>query len=357
MIACVDLFHSTALLRGRCELDAAACASNDASGDSLDFCAWTPAEARQVAEQACGWLGACEAPLGQNAFGPCMVAALMAYDCSISPNHRVKGATHELWACLAQLADAGSCDAVRHCVLPGGGQCEAGEFSECVPSGGGASTIRVECSDGAAHVENCALWGQACQTQGAVGAVCGIGTLGDGGLSCLPQTPLGSCSGTPRSQLAWCAPDGGLVGVDCASSGAGYCALFPPGAKTWLACVAESDAGADAGCAASLASTCANGVATSCPSQVPETIDCRSLLGSDAACQAGRLEPPFDWTSPCVQSPASCTMDHCDDAGAVLVSCARGAPFMLNCASAGLNQCQIAGARDGSPQRAVCTPP
>ena len=121
LVACFDLFHSTAGLHDACDLDAAACADDAASPDAApagtDFCSWSPAQARDNATHACAWLGACESPLGHDAFGPCMVDALLAYDCTANPNHPSRGKGHTFWDCLWQV---GSCADVTACVFPGG---------------------------------------------------------------------------------------------------------------------------------------------------------------------------------------------------------------------------------------------
>src|SRR5580698_2113186 len=107
--ACVDLFHSTSDVLDKCQLDAAAC--------PLDFCAPASSQtAESSAEHACAWLGACESPIGGNAFGPCMVQARLAFDCKLNPNHPVKGQVHALWECLARVK---TCSDVRECIVPG----------------------------------------------------------------------------------------------------------------------------------------------------------------------------------------------------------------------------------------------
>src|ERR1700760_2638033 len=94
LVACLDLFHSTHDIETACEIDAArpGCPRPRAVVDAgTDFCAWTREEADTNARSACSWLGACETPLGNNAFGPCYFRALMAFDCEANPNHPVRG--------------------------------------------------------------------------------------------------------------------------------------------------------------------------------------------------------------------------------------------------------------------------
>ena len=64
-----------------------------------------------AALRACSWLGACEGPIGTNAFGPCYFRALMAYDCAANPNHRSRNKAHALWDCLQRVETCGEVDA------------------------------------------------------------------------------------------------------------------------------------------------------------------------------------------------------------------------------------------------------
>jgi len=112
LVACVDLFHSTSDVLTACQRDAQApgCTLEAGVDAGTDFCAWSDEVARQNAAHACAWLGACESPLGRNAFGSCMFEALLAYDCAANPDHRAKGKAHALWDRLWQ---ANSCEAVN----------------------------------------------------------------------------------------------------------------------------------------------------------------------------------------------------------------------------------------------------
>jgi len=175
LMACIDLFHSTSDVLTACQLDAQApgCGKEAGVDASTNFCDWTDDVARQHAAHACAWLGACESPLGRNAFGSCMFQALLAYDCAANPNHPVKGKTHDLWDCLSQ---ATSCGAVNACVFPQGPQaCGGGPFVTCATQDGGFNAdVRVEClaDKDPANGENCALWGQTCGGDLSLG-VCG----------------------------------------------------------------------------------------------------------------------------------------------------------------------------------------
>jgi hypothetical protein len=349
LVACFDLLHSTSDVLTACELDAAHPGCDVVTKAETDFCAWTPEEARQHALHACTWLGACEAPMGNNAFGPCYFRALMAYDCRANPNHRAEQAAHGLWDCLQAAASCGDVDSCifRDASLPG---CpDPGVYTGCSPT---ARDVRVLCADGGgeplprARGENCALWGQTCTGGSGQGVCAGEAS----GLSCSRE-----CAG---NALHWCvaSDDGGPGvdrGIDCTSNGAGKCGGFPsPDAAQWLACRPDSDAST---CAPDASATCDDGRAIMCPSGVLESLDCAALLGSTAACSAGELSPPFDWTSPCSLSPSACDSDSCD--GGVITSCERGAAFTVNCAAEGLGACRLVGTDPGSAPRAACAPP
>jgi hypothetical protein len=371
--ACLDLFHSTAgivtacqadpTLVG-CERDASAPAPRDA-GDAGDgagggsVCAPTSLQARQEADRACAWLGACETPAGRNAFGPCTLQARMAYDCASNPNHRVAGSALAFWRCLLGAA---SCDDVDRCVFPGGEPpCPLGSaFASCGSPDGGNIDVLVVCdgTGGAAHGESCAMGGQTCTLGGDAGAAC----TGSAGFDC--DNP--ACDGT--TMLRWC-PFGATAsidqGIDCADNGAGACAVFPSQENPlWAACVAAGAGDAATACAPEPTATCDEaGVATSCASGVTETIDCATLLGApgnSSACAPGMFTRSFDWTSPCGFIPPTCASDTCDDAGAALLGCARGATLPVDCAEAGLGPCAmvpVAGDDSGAALGAACAAP
>jgi len=346
LAACFDLFHSTDDVLTACQIDSAAAGCGLDAG--LELCAPTARAARQQAEHACAWLGACDTPLGGDAFGPCMIEGLMAFDCTANPSHRFKGKAADLWACLGTVR---SCADVDGCLFPGGREpCGSGQYTACgSPSSGRASNadVRFECQDGGlVGGENCALRGQTCSS-GASGALCS----GYGAGAC-PVTGSG-CYGT--SSIHWCT-DGGDVGIDCSSFGTQRCSGFPTvdSGVQWVACVPEVDAGPAATCAPDASATCAGGVALSCPTGFVESLDCTALLGSPAACAASPLAPPFDWTSACtLESSPRCASDSCD--AAVLTGCGRGAAFTVDCASQGLGACQLRTTDDGA--RAACSAP
>lgn len=356
--ACTDLFHSTDDFLTQCQLDAAACSllevdagTNVEAGDPVDFCSWTSATAQQRAAHACAWLGACQTPLGNNAFGACVFQAMLAYDCASNPSHRATGETRRLWACLASVR---TCDDVSRCVLPSGTvQCSDLNYVACLETLGSASasTVRIECSDAGYHGENCALWGEACNTT-ATGGACGAAETagcGDGGAP-------SSCNGS----MLMC--DNGQTAFDCSGNGSQACTAAHAPAE--LACI-PNDAGSGPSCAPDAMATCSDGVASSCPTGVPESIQCGTLLGVgnvNAACAPGPLAGGFDWTSPCTLKPPECTADACGDAGAdassaTLVGCVRGAAASLDCKSEGLGPCRLVPTHAGTEVRPACTPP
>jgi hypothetical protein len=357
LAACVDLFHSTSDILTACELDATTpgCATDAAIDAPLetgptDFCAWTPTEARDHARHACAWLGACETPLGRNAFGSCMFQALLAYDCAANPSHPARNKAHGLWDCLSRVNGCGDVD---QCVFPHGPQtCKSkpdGSFVDFVQCStvGGNGDVRVECSqaDSSTHGENCALWGQTCANTSGVEAIC----AGDpGGATCTSSTCVGG------SLLSWCA-DGGNVGLDCASNGRQACALQGAGDAAQPVCAPAGDGGA---CAVDASATCSGGIAVSCPDGVVEQVNCASLLGATpdaSACAAGALSPPFDWTSPCAVSPPTCTHDTCQ--GTMLTGCWKGAMFTVDCSLEGLLTCSTTMTDLGAVTNAACAHP
>jgi hypothetical protein len=356
LVACIDLFHSTSDVLTACQLDGQAPGCEAGVDASTDFCEWTDDLARQNAAHACAWLGACESPLGRNAFGSCMFEALLAYDCAANPNHPVKGKTHALWDCLWQAA---SCDAVNACVFPQGPQaCGGGPFVTCATQDGGVNAdVRVEClaDKDPANGENCALWGQTCGGDLSLG-VCG-GSAGLAAIDCTKE----SCDNT---MLHVCDDAGRDIGIDCMSNGAQRCGGFPDTSVRWVACVPQSDGGA---CAADASAQCVNGVAVSCPAGVTESVDCLTLLQNAHACQPGRLSPPYDWTSPCFvasddndageggEPDASSCTESCS--GSTPTACYRGAAFPLDCSLVKLGPCHEVTTDQGTTMNIACTPP
>jgi hypothetical protein len=347
LVACFDVLHSTADIRAACEIDPSL------AGCSTDFCAWSADEAEAHALHACAWLGACETPMGNDAFGPCMFRARMAYDCKANPQHAVRGAAHAVWDCLQR---ARSCAEVDACVFEQHEvhcQPTATTGTACVPT---LPDLRVACdaADGGTtrpRGENCALSGQTCDP---VSATCtGRGSAAACSRTC-EDGLLHWCSVDPTAVLSADAGSAVDEGIDCTNNGAGACAFVPPNAAvaSWVACEPASSAGA---CTPDASASCTGGVATSCLTGHLESVDCDTLLGSPGACTPGPLAPLFDWTSPCSLSPPQCSDDTCN--GDLLTSCERGAPFNARCSSQGLGPCRLVATEEASAPRAACTPP
>jgi hypothetical protein len=348
--ACFDLLHSTADVLTACEIDASHPGCSTASKGETDFCAFGHDEARRHALHACAWLGACESPIGNNAFGACYFRALMAYDCAANPDHPVRGRAHALWDCLQQVTTCGDVDT---CVFGDTPRTHCGTVGTYTSCAEGDPEVRVLCTDGgvapyarAAGSENCAMWGQRCA---AGGGGCSIDPTT---LDCVP-----GCD--PSGALHWCVAeaDGGSAvdrGIDCATNGAMSCGGFPTAQEAlWVACRPQSDGAA---CTPDASAVCgSDGRAVMCPSGVRETLDCATLMGSTLACTAGALSPPFDWTSPCSRSPSACVTDSCD--GDELTSCERGAAFRVSCAAQHLGDCRMVTVEPGAAPRAACGPP
>jgi hypothetical protein len=356
LVACFDLFHSTSGIVSSCDVDAQACrdagpqADGPAGDAGTDFCSGG-FDAVANAQHACAWLGACETPKGNNAFGTCMFNALLAYDCSANPNHLVRGKAHALWDCLWQVQ---TCAEVTRCIFPEGlppCQWNGTNFTACGNASGlqGNADVRIECIDvdgGLAVGENCALTGQTCSyADGGASCTGAAGFACPQGVSACASPQLQQCSGNVD------------VGIDCASNGAGACGGFPTAVDAgWVACVPGGDTGGDSGCTPSLQASCTpSGYATSCPSGVPESVYCPDLLQTNGSvCVEGPLSPTFDWTSACMV-PGGCTSDSCDADGGVVVGCARGASYPLDCASQLLGPCQMVITDVGAAMHAACT--
>jgi hypothetical protein len=366
LVACFDLFHSTDDILTACQRDARTPGCQEEATvveagveAGTDFCAWPETEARAHAESACAWLGACEGPLGRNAFGSCMFAALLAFDCHANPDHPAKGKARTLWDCLWQ---ARTCSAVDTCVFPQGRPlCAGGRFVTCAAQDGGPpnADVRVECfaDGGVPSGENCALWGQTCG--GDLGDGVCAGSAGSAGSDCTSE-------GCIDTTLHWCGPGGEDMGIDCADNGAQRCGGFPmvtPGQPAaWVACLPQSEGGA---CLPDASAQCVNGVAVSCPAGKVETLDCDALLQNVHGCTPGALSSPFDWTSPCAIAGDAGEEGDAGDASTcaescigetTLRSCYRGASFPLDCTEVGLGACRIVSSDVGSAMNAACTP-
>lgn len=358
LVACVDLFHSTDFETLRDEGGAASDSpSGDVSVDAgpkplVDFCKWSPVEAKAHASRACAFLGACSGVLGGTTFGPCMMHALWAYDCDLNPGMRPNGATYALWSCLSDVKTCGEVDA---CLRPSGGNdtCPAvagGSPTQCGDAG--PSELRIECSKPQAgppaSVEPCALQGKTCTVVDPTTSMCAGATK----KSC-PQGR--ACVGTAAVDCRLTDPGSTLVdlGIDCAAFGAGECATEQSGtdAGTIVGCVPLPSAPA---CDAGMAVTCDDdvpGVARSCVGGRSISVDCTKL---GVGCDVSKGVAPYRPLGACAEyvDAGRCeTPDQCGDGK--LRSCAQGIAFEADCLALGLRACEAIG--NGAIAR--CAPP
>ncbi len=325
--ACVDLFHSTDF-ETLCDLDARACppeggteAGADAPGDAAptDFCAWSSAEARRHAQHACAWLSACSAPFDHNAFGPCMIDAILAYDCTANPNRSVApGPLHDLWDALWQ---ARSCAEVTSAISPSSISCSGTGYA-C--AGKAEPSVLVECAGAAAaRPESCLVQGRECS-----------------GAACRAPGAAASCKASSCSGSVLHACQGSVdVGYDCRSFGAGTCLALDGS-------VGCEPSGAPAPCTPTDVVTCDGGTATYCPTGKSEGIDCNLLTGPKS-CVVGKPSPVNDLAAACKGS-TSCS-PGCAGTD-TLRGCAQGAEFDVSCSGEGLAACHsidLPGAANG----------
>jgi len=354
--ACVDLFHSTdfetlcdtAPSDPRCgDGDAGDAGSEDAltPPDSrqldaeLDFCSWSSAVARDRALRACAWLGACEGPLGESAFGPCVVRAELAYDCSANPGLRPAGAVQEFWSCLASAA---SCGDVDRCTFPGGAppciEFPAGSFTACAAAKNGATRVKCTSPGGGRPegVEPCVMLGQTCAKESESVARC------SGHLQSAPCT-TGGCAGTNAVDCNSSLIPPRDVGIDCDSYGARRCESSDGGP----AC-APGDAAPT--CAVESAAACQGSVVSACVGGKEIRIDCDQL---GLPCDGDAAPPAYDVSAACrteVDAGPCRGADKC--VGTRIESCGRGALFSVDCVSVGLGSCTI-----GPSGSAACAQP
>jgi hypothetical protein len=348
-VACVDLFHGTSGPQGICEKDASdpRCAPDAGdAGDAgpPDLCAPEAGVAQDLATQACAWLAACEHPIGQNKTGACMVNAILAYDCKANPNRKPKGKALAFWQCME---NAKSCAAVGKCAFPDGVPqgCTSGGFIGCSQSQYNLDT-RVDCvvaSDAGSEGENCAAYGQTCDSldrdASNNSALC-INPVGQGR----------SCAGPGCFQgryLSVCNDAGVDIGYDCASFGAGTCAVS--GASP--ACAPE----ATGTCTATNDVTCTSGNVTAqgCVTHVPETVDCTPISGPGTCVPIEAGAPGTVPSDACRVVDGGCTDDTCS--GAQLSACVRGRTVTIDCTKLGLKTCNPIQTEEGLV--AACNPP
>ena len=346
LFACVDLFHSTNF-ETACDIDAAACSVGDDSSALSDagptafpanFCAWDPETARANAQRACAWLGACAGPIGDDAFGPCFVRAMLAYDCAANPNRPLAPGTpvHDFWD---RLWRAASCSDVRGAlfasnVIPA---CvvSPSAYENCFFDSGTLISCRAD--DGGppstAGVESCWALGKTCASIGSSVACAGSST------ACSGDDAGTWCSGT---QLHDCEPDAGPFdqGSDCASFGETCVAGSPS------ACAANGES-----CPPSAQLRCNGDVAIGCPSGFSEQVDCAAILGTTGSCNADAAGRPWDVARACTVDGEPCPPDSCT--GTLLASCARGAALNVDCTAVGFASCTTVQLPDAT-SRAIC---
>jgi len=315
--ACVDLFHSTDF-ETLCQVkpqapgcpmaEAATQDAGDAAPEAAptEFCIKWPTQmaARAAAVKACTWLGACNGPFDQNAFGPCMVNAILAYDCTTNPNRQVAGALHDYWDKLSQ---AKSCDDVPN-LNPDNANCTGTGYG-CLP---GQPNVLLECLSGVSQPETCLVQGKVCDSHSRA---CGVP---DPTLHCDPP----SCDGTV---LHACLEGGTDDGYDCKYFGASMC----------LEGAAEGGiAGCDpvqivGSCAPTASVGCDGGAATACATGYPETVDCPGLVGDGGTCVSGT--PSWNLAAACQGTTPDCEAGCEGEGNETLRGCAQGATFTTTC--------------------------
>lgn len=366
--ACVDLFHSTDF-DTLCTLNPSACAA-EAGGDGpvgvdagidvvvpdIDFCSFSPAQAREKAERTCAWLGACTGPRSGSSFGQCMLRALAAYDCNFNPTLPVVDDAKRLWACLV---DVNSCERVEACLFAGrfGGcpKVDAGSFTAC-DEDGGANVVECgiggEVSNPPQAVEPCVLEGRRCQRVSSGSAVCaGLGVFG-------PQcnAEAARCEGTNAMRCV-ASYDNGL---NCAGYGAKKCVADDAGLA---ACAPlETAAASCTNATGQLGATCDDGgVATRCVAGKRAELRCGSVgIGCTVPMPEDKAAT-LDLLQMCKTSsgPSLCTNEEvCGalDGGVTgIQSCANTTLFTLDCAKVGLGPCKKGEAP--KPPFVSCTKP
>jgi hypothetical protein len=338
--ACVDLFHSTNF-ETLCDLDAKApgCpsvapASPSDGGDATradaaptNFCGWSSDEARQRAEQACAWLGACSSPFDENAFGRCMIHAILAYDCTANPNRTIAlGPLHDYWDALSRAKSCADVDAV----LPHPSiRCTESLGYACVDA---SPDLLFQCTGGVAQAESCLVSGWTCQ-----------------GLACATPQEKSDCDppGCSGTVLHACQDGGSDEGYDCRYFGKGTCEA----SEGHAGCVPVT-AKAAGRCTPTMKVTCDGEVALGCPTGLSEAVDCEFLTGK-GTCNAGAT-PSWSLAQAC-QGATSCEAGCGGDANDTLSGCGNGADFTTSCKAQGLGPCRSLRLAQGTGY--ACTPP
>jgi hypothetical protein len=347
-IACIDLFHDTDFEtlcthspndpacggEAGVMVEASIDAPVEATRPRPDFCAWSSVEAHTQALRACAWLGACEGPLGESAFGPCVMRARLAFDCTANPSLRPRGKVDAFWACLAAVQ---SCGDVDRCVFPDGVQdCVAvpvGSSSACGTVGDNTA-VRLQCAGPAgraAGIEPCAMLGKTCSAEDTSTSAC----TGTAGFQCVTN----QCSGTSAVD---CSAAGLDRGMDCAGYGGGSCVSDDAG----LSCTGGS---ASTACADAGGLACDGTTVTTCAGGKEIRVECDRLgLPCDLSQPVGSYDP----TAACINRAAGACEEPDTCLGKRLQSCGRGVLEEIDCTAVGLGACKL-----GTAGRAMCTKP
>jgi len=354
-VACVDLFHSTSDVHGICETDGGD-ASDPRCGPEAgpveagppDLCAPDAGVAQQRATAACAWLAACDHPIGENKTGACMVNAILAYDCEANPNRQPKGKAAAFWQCLqnATSSAAPTCADVGKCVFPDGipQGCKNGGFIGCSQSQYNLDT-RQDCvapSDAGSEGENCAAYGQTCNSLD-------VDASNDSALCINPKGQGRACTGAGCSNgyLSFCNDAGVDIGYDCSAFGAGACTL------TGAAPACKPDG--TGACPATNDVTCTSGgvEAQGCMTGIPETVDCTAISGNGTCVPIEAGAPGTIPSDACRVLDGGCTDDTCN--GALLAACVRGRTVNIDCTQLHLKTCNPITTEEGDV--AACNPP
>lgn len=345
--SCADIFH-------RFDGLANACGSTESCNACVPL---VPEQAPlQAALHACSWLGACELPIGQAAFGKCILQATLAFDCKANPNNPPRDALARYWTALAKSS---TCEDVRAATSGGRIACPStGEGISCVRLNNGdpydsAANARVDCSANATlgAGERCLVTGQQCAgVRGdlSVGSLC----LGSDGESCRGNRCEGTHKHLCRTNSQGISLD---MGKNCRFFGAQTCDNGEAGPTCRPA--------SDEACAATRRVRCEGATALSCAAGLVERVDCAALPGGfqcieldlqpgEETVDACRVQPTPN-PSPSAEIPVEA--ERCADKGTVVVSRYRGADLRVSCPTMGLGPCEMVTTSEGP--RARCSAP
>jgi hypothetical protein len=214
--------------------------------------------------------------LDLNEYGVCYTNARLAYDCSLNPNQRVRGALYTYWDALSK---ATTCDDVLAAIFPAGVPVCTSSGASCgtdLTDGGRYANVVVACGDGGfSSAVNCQMRGYSC-----VSGVCG-----NGGAACT-ATPTASCAGNTLRSCQLVEIDAGSatgwvdVGRDCTNFGGGNC--VQQAATGAYGCLPNDPNDASIPCAPSPAVSCTpldggGGFVTGCASGYQENVPCSAF--------------------------------------------------------------------------------